>query len=202
VAFEQWQVVVVPFPLTDRRAKRRRPALVVSRPEALGTTIGHSVLAMITSAGHSRWPLDVPLADLEAAGLPAQSVVRMKLFTLDDSLLERSAGRLAEGDARAVEAALGRLFGAGRLCCRPSARFSKQGPCSPVSCWVQSKLNKLLLPPALSHLGSAIAFRPISTRRALRGRPAVAHVRPQERRRGRGPSRLLQLALSPTPNRP
>lgn len=81
--------------------------------EALGNAIGHSVLAMITSAGHSRWPLDVPVADLETAGLPAPSVVRMKLFTLDDSLVVRSAGRLAEGDAHAVGAALGRLFGAG-----------------------------------------------------------------------------------------
>ena len=113
MAFEQWQVVVVPFPFTDRHARRRRPALVLSRPEALGNAIGHSVLAMITSAGHSRWPLDVPVSDLEAAGLPAPSVVRMKLFTLDDSLVERSAGRLAEGDARAVEAALGRLVGGG-----------------------------------------------------------------------------------------
>jgi len=111
VAFEQWDVVVVPFPFTDRRARRRRPALVVSRPEALGNAIGHSVLAMITSAGHGRWPLDVPLADLEAAGLPAPSVVRMKLFTLDDGLVVRSAGRLAEGDARAVAGALARLVG-------------------------------------------------------------------------------------------
>ena len=113
MAFEQWQVVVVPFPFTDRLARRRRPALVVSRPEALGNAIGHTVLAMITSAGHSRWPLDIPVSDLEAAGVPAPSVVRMKFFTLDDSLVERSVGRLAEGDARSVEAALGRLVGAG-----------------------------------------------------------------------------------------
>ena len=68
VAFEQWQVVVVPFPFTDRPARRRRPALVVSRPEALGNVIGHSVLAMITSAGHRRWPLDVPVSDLARPG--------------------------------------------------------------------------------------------------------------------------------------
>ena len=113
MAFEQWQVVVVPFPFTDPRARRRRPALVVSRPAALGNAIGHSVLAMITSAGHSRWPLDVPVSDLEAAGLPSPSVVRMKLFTLDDSLVVRSVGKLAQGDARGVEAALGRLLGTG-----------------------------------------------------------------------------------------
>ena len=66
---------------------------MVSRPEALGNAVGQSVLAMITSAAHSRWPLDVPLTDLAAAGLPAPSVVRMKLFTLDDRLVERRRGR-------------------------------------------------------------------------------------------------------------
>ena len=114
MAFEQWQVVVVPFPFTDRPVRRRRPALVVSRPEALGNPIGQSVLAMITSAGHSRWPLDVPLADLARAGLPSPSVVRMKLFTLDDRLVERSIGRLAQADATPVAAALARLFGGAR----------------------------------------------------------------------------------------
>jgi mRNA interferase MazF len=113
VAFEQWQVVVVPFPFTDRPVRRRRPALVVSRSEALGNRIGHSVLAMITSAGHSRWPLDVPVSDLGRAGLPSPSVVRMKLFTLDDRLVERAVGRLCKGDTESVVTALGRLFGCG-----------------------------------------------------------------------------------------
>jgi mRNA interferase MazF len=70
VAYDQWDVVVVPFPFTDRPATRHRPALVVSRADALGNTIGHHVLAMITSATHRRWPLDVPVGDLGDAGLP------------------------------------------------------------------------------------------------------------------------------------
>jgi mRNA interferase MazF len=111
VAFDQWEVVVVPFPFSDVPARLRRPALVLSCPGALGNVIGHSVLAMITSAGHRRWPLDVPLADLSAAGLPAPSVVRLKIFTLDDRLVERRVGALGPPDASAVRAALGRLFG-------------------------------------------------------------------------------------------
>jgi mRNA interferase MazF len=111
MAYDQWAVVVVPFPFTDRQTTRRRPALVVSRREALGTPIGHSVLAMITSAGHSPWPRDVSISDRSAAGLPAPSVVRMKLFTLDDRLIERQAGRLAHGDSSGVAAALSDLFG-------------------------------------------------------------------------------------------
>jgi len=111
VSFRQWDVVVVPFPFTDRPARRRRPALVVSRPDALGNVVGQSVLAMITSAGHRRWPLDVPVADLASAGLPAPSVIRMKLFTLDDRLVERRAGALRTPDTAAVRTALARVFG-------------------------------------------------------------------------------------------
>ncbi len=111
MGFDQWAVVVVPFPFTDRRAERRRPALVVSRPEALGNRVSQSVLAMITSAAHSGWPLDVPLTELACAGLPAPSLVRMKLFTLDDRLVERQVGALAAADAQAAAAALTRLFG-------------------------------------------------------------------------------------------
>ena len=111
MAFEQRDVVVVPFPVSDGPVRRRRPALVLSRADALGNAIGQSVLAMITSAGHRRWPLDVPLADLSAAGLPAPSLVRLKIFTLDDRLVERRVGTLGPPDARAVQGALGRLFG-------------------------------------------------------------------------------------------
>ena len=92
-------------------AAEMRPLVDEISIDALGNVIGHSVLAMITSAGHRRWPLDVPLADLSAAGLPAPSVVRLKIFTLDDRLVERRVGALGPPDASAVQGALGRLFG-------------------------------------------------------------------------------------------
>jgi mRNA interferase MazF len=106
VSFEQYSVVVVPFPFADRAAARRRPAVVVSAEESLSARVGHSIMAMITSAGNPPWPLDVQITELEAAGLPRPSVVRMKLFTLDDRLVLRVAGRLARADAARVGQAL------------------------------------------------------------------------------------------------
>jgi mRNA interferase MazF len=44
-------VVVVPFPFTDRKASKRRPALVLSAMKVFGHLAGHSVMAMITSQG-------------------------------------------------------------------------------------------------------------------------------------------------------
>jgi mRNA interferase MazF len=113
VAFEAFDVVVVPFPFTDRSSTRRRPALVLSRNMPFNQQLGQSVLAMITSAKHSDWPLDTAIDDLDAAGLPTTSIVRMKLFTLDDRLVIRKAGQLAAQDARNVSVALENLLGIG-----------------------------------------------------------------------------------------
>jgi mRNA interferase MazF len=111
VSFDQWTIVVVPFPFTDRDTHKRRPALVLSNRGELGAQAGHSVMAMITSATHSRWPLDVVLSDRETAGLPAPSLVRMKLFTLDDRLVLRQVGTLGAADREATRKALDRLLG-------------------------------------------------------------------------------------------
>jgi len=87
-------VVRLPFPFTDRLATKNRPALVLSDAARFNVPAGHSVLAMITSAGNPPWPLDCELRGREAAGLPAPSKVRMKLFTLDNRLLGAHLGIL------------------------------------------------------------------------------------------------------------
>lgn len=110
MAYERFEVVAVPFPFTDSTANKRRPALVISNAEAFNPPVGHSVMAMITSAGNVAWPLDVAISDGNAAGLTAASLVRMKLFTLDNRFILRRLGRLAASDRKAVEALLKRLL--------------------------------------------------------------------------------------------
>lgn len=111
MTYERFDVVVVPFPFTDSSASKRRPAVVISHETAFNAPAGHSVMAMITSAGNAPWPLDRPLQDISAAGLRAPSVVRMKLFTLDHRFVLRRAGRLSSRDGKAVSAALRILLG-------------------------------------------------------------------------------------------
>jgi mRNA interferase MazF len=102
VAFEQFSVVRVPFPFTDRNATKNRPALVISAADVFNSVAGHSVMAMITSAANTPWPLDCAISDLKTAGLPAPSVVRFKLFTLDHRLVRGELGRLAKTDKNVV----------------------------------------------------------------------------------------------------
>jgi len=110
-SYEQFDVVVVPFPFTDRATTKRRPALVLSHADVFNQRVGQSVLAMVTSAKNSRWPLDIVISDLDSAGLPSQSIVRMKLFTLDHRLIVRKAGSLGEEDKMGVERSLLELLG-------------------------------------------------------------------------------------------
>jgi mRNA interferase MazF len=84
---------------------------VVSDAAAFNRPAGHSVLAMITSASHAPWPLDVPIVDLESAGLPAPSIIRFKLFTLDHRLVRGTLGRVAEGDQVHIKKAMRLLLG-------------------------------------------------------------------------------------------
>ena len=111
MSFERFAVVRVPFPFTDRQATKNRPALVLSDEAAFNTPAGHSVMAMITSQANPPWPLDCTLTDLTAAGLPAPSRVRFKLFTLDHRLVRGELGKLAPADRELVAARLARLMG-------------------------------------------------------------------------------------------
>ncbi len=104
-----FDVVVVPFPFTDRTASKRRPAMVLSS-SAFNQKAQHSVLAMITSAGHSSWPGDHFIEDLDGAGLPSACVVRLKLFTLDHRLVIRKAGTLGAADQKTLRLTWGGML--------------------------------------------------------------------------------------------
>ena len=108
--YEPFDVIVVPFPFTDSSRTKRRPALVLSHKNDFGTKIEHSVLAMITSQKNDPWPLDVTIKIKKQSGLTAPSVVRMKIFTLDNRFILRKIGHLSKSDQNQVKKNLSNLF--------------------------------------------------------------------------------------------
>jgi mRNA interferase MazF len=102
IELNAFDVVVVPFPFTDRTASKRRPALVVSA-SAFNQSQSNSVLAMITSADQTDWLGDYAITDLSNAGLNNPCVVRLKLFTLDHRLILRKAGSLGTIDQKKLK---------------------------------------------------------------------------------------------------
>lgn len=108
VTWAKHQVVVVPFPFTDQANAKLRPALVLS-PAAFAKATGHVILAMITTKGDWRW--DVEISDLETAGLNVACKVRMKIMTVDQTLIRRAIGELGKADRAAVSASLEACIG-------------------------------------------------------------------------------------------
>jgi mRNA interferase MazF len=106
--FERHSLVLVPFPFTDRATQKRRPAVVLSSPDFQRSS-GHVLLAMVTSAKQSAWPLDWTIQNHQAAGLPQSCLVRFKVFTLDERLILKTLGHLAPPNRYGVAAQLHQL---------------------------------------------------------------------------------------------
>lgn len=105
VVYKPYDVVAVPFPFVDAIQSKRRPAVVLSSAKHQMDT-GHCSLLMITSANRQGWSSDLEVQDLEAAGLPRESVMRQKIFTVDGRLILRKIGHLSLKDRQALRAAL------------------------------------------------------------------------------------------------
>ena len=85
--------VVVPFPYANRLPEKRRPAVVVSAPAV--ARAGLLWIAMITTARRGLDVHDVPVDDLDMAGLRVPCVVRStKIACIDPARALRNAGRL------------------------------------------------------------------------------------------------------------
>ncbi len=106
----KWDVVVVPFPFTDINKAKPRPALVLSN-ESFNEKNGHSVLLMITTASNITWTNDVNISDLVSTGLDAASIVRMKMFTIDNRIIRKKIGVLGLRDRKACIKAVSSVIG-------------------------------------------------------------------------------------------
>ncbi len=100
-----WDVVVVPFPYSERLAEKRRPAVIVSN-ERLQKQ-GYLWIAMITGAGKSPRAGDIDIRDQKRAGLPGASIVRTsKLATVEPERVIRAVGSLGKTERDAVRQAV------------------------------------------------------------------------------------------------
>jgi len=112
VTFKAFDVVAVPFPFTDRDAAKRRPALVISN-ESFNQQHNQIVLAMITTATENVWPSDVSLTNWQKAGLKVACRFRLKLFTLDQTLVLKIIGHLSSKDVKSIQAVLAEFIDIG-----------------------------------------------------------------------------------------
>ncbi len=97
ILLERWDIGLVPFPFTDRNATVKRAALALSVRSFNGAAAS-TVFAMITKAQFSAWPGDYAIENWKEAGLLLPSIARIKLFTIENSLILRRLGALRGAD--------------------------------------------------------------------------------------------------------
>ncbi|MBI5274547.1 MAG: type II toxin-antitoxin system PemK/MazF family toxin [Chlamydiales bacterium] len=103
--YDRYEVVKVPFPFTDVKQSKIRPALILSSAKYFNEKIGLSIMTMITSIKpfQDPWPADIVIENLSLSGLPSPSLIRFKLFTLDHRLILGRLGYLSECDQHKVQ---------------------------------------------------------------------------------------------------
>lgn len=99
--YNKFDVIKVTFPFTDKAAAKKRPALVISSSD-YQINYNHCILVMITSAKHTSWQDDIIITNLESAGLPYPSKIRLKVFSLDCSLIAGKLGYLVDEDMKSI----------------------------------------------------------------------------------------------------
>jgi mRNA interferase MazF len=100
--YRSWDIVVVPFPFTDQKTNKVRPAVIVSS-DTLRERNGKYVVAMITYASNAAQYGDVSISELKTAGLPIASVVRTsKMAVIEDADVHKRVGTLPTADRRLV----------------------------------------------------------------------------------------------------
>jgi len=93
--YNSGDIVVVPFPFVDNANIKFRPALVVSS-KSFNEEQDHSILVMITTGSSNKWNTDIEITNLNLAGLPVKSFIRLKFFTIDNRLIKKIIGKLDE----------------------------------------------------------------------------------------------------------
>ncbi len=110
--YEQWQIVLVPFPYSDLSGVKRRPALVLSA-SSFNDHHDDLVCCMITSHldGEPGCPL-ISQKDLAFGTLLFKSKIKpYRLFTVEKSMVVKKLGVLGASKSKETRIQLLRLFG-------------------------------------------------------------------------------------------
>jgi mRNA interferase MazF len=101
------EVVVFPFPQTNLQSGKRRPAIVVA--DLAGDDL---VLCQITRKARSDgYAVPLVLSDFERGRLAVDSFVRAnRLFTVEQSVILYTAGRIKDLKLQEVKAKIRQLF--------------------------------------------------------------------------------------------
>ena len=97
MTYDRWDIVLLPFPFTNLKTTKKRPALVISPKEY---NSGPDLLVMfVTSNLKAKSKMDdYIISEWEEAGLPKPSMTRMKFATIDKTFAIKKIAELTKAD--------------------------------------------------------------------------------------------------------
>lgn len=105
--YSRGEVVLVRYPFSDLSGSKVRPAVIVSAPH-----ISKDVFILpLTSKTTSLLAGEFVLADWSKAGLNVETSVKRGIYTVDQTLVAQSLGKLSDSDLGDVNDALRRWLG-------------------------------------------------------------------------------------------
>ena len=107
--YKKWDIILVPFPFTDLKTSKKRPALIIS-PDKYNEKFD-VVIAFITSKLDSEYRSgDYKILEWEKSNLPKPPMIRTKFATIDKSVILKKIGRLSEKDVNGFKKSLISFF--------------------------------------------------------------------------------------------
>jgi mRNA interferase MazF len=96
------EVILVRYPFSDLSGSEVRPAIVVNDPHISKDAI----IVPLTSKVSPLLGGEFVLAEWKSAGLNVASAAKRGLYTVNQSLIVKSIGKLSDNDAQSLETAL------------------------------------------------------------------------------------------------
>lgn len=109
ITYKKWDIILVPFPFTNLKSVKKRPALVIS-PEKYNA--GPDLIIMFVTSKISSFgkPGDHKIVEWKKSGLPKPSMVRMKFATIEKSIIVKKLGEMVELDRLKLNKKLSDFF--------------------------------------------------------------------------------------------
>lgn len=104
-------IVLVPFPFTDQRGSKKRPAVVVSSAAYNTSRLDLILMAITSQIKTPKVVGEVAIAEWQRAGLLKASTIKPVITTVEKRLVSRTLGRLEQQDCAALLQALHVIIG-------------------------------------------------------------------------------------------
>jgi mRNA interferase MazF len=109
MTYRPWDIILIPFPISQPNSIKKRPALVVST-ETFNS--GQDIVLMFLTSNLKSEPKidDHLISNWKAAGLPKPTICRMKFATIDKSLIIKKLGRIQTADINTIKSKMKSFF--------------------------------------------------------------------------------------------